>query len=82
MTLTQGPECPAADRKPVVQLGGNARARTQPMLPPRDPPPFTFADVRAAIPKHCFERSALRSFAHLFKVRRSATVWLCGTAPS
>jgi omega-3 fatty acid desaturase (delta-15 desaturase) len=29
------------------------------------PPPFSLADVRAAIPAECFDRSPLRSFAHL-----------------
>ena len=28
-------------------------------------PPFTLQDLRDSIPKHCFERSALRSFAYL-----------------
>ncbi|CAA6675521.1 unnamed protein product [Spirodela intermedia] len=28
-------------------------------------PPFTLGDLKRAIPPHCFERSALRSFSHL-----------------
>jgi omega-3 fatty acid desaturase (delta-15 desaturase) len=29
------------------------------------PPPFTLADIKAAIPAHCFEKSAARSLAYL-----------------
>ena len=36
--------------------------------PPSAPPPFSVAEVRAAVPKHCFQRSALHSFAYLFLV--------------
>ncbi|GAB4823433.1 hypothetical protein N2152v2_010479 [Parachlorella kessleri] len=32
---------------------------------PAEKPSFTVATLRAAIPKHCWERSALRSFAYL-----------------
>lgn len=28
-------------------------------------PPFTLQNLREAIPSHCFERSALKSFAYL-----------------
>jgi hypothetical protein len=33
--------------------------------PPLAPPPFTLAQLRAAVPAHCFERSALRSLGHV-----------------
>ncbi|CAA7394546.1 unnamed protein product [Spirodela intermedia] len=32
---------------------------------PAEKPPFTLGDLKRAIPPHCFERSALRSFSHL-----------------
>jgi omega-6 fatty acid desaturase / acyl-lipid omega-6 desaturase (Delta-12 desaturase) len=32
---------------------------------PTTTPPFTLADIRRAIPSHCFKRSLVRSFAHL-----------------
>lgn len=32
---------------------------------PHGAPPVTFAQLKAAVPAHCFERSALRSLAHL-----------------
>jgi len=33
---------------------------------PLDPPPFTLRDIKNAIPAHCFKRSALMGFYHLF----------------
>jgi len=33
---------------------------------PTAPPPFTISQIRQAIPPHCFRRSYLRSFGHLF----------------
>lgn len=35
--------------------------------PPKSAPPFSVAQVRAAIPKHCFQRSGLISGLHLLK---------------
>ena len=32
---------------------------------PTEKPPFTVGSLRKAIPKHCFERSAARSFAYV-----------------
>jgi len=29
------------------------------------PPPFTLADIRAAVPEHCWKRDTVRSFAYL-----------------
>ncbi|CAL5003554.1 unnamed protein product [Urochloa decumbens] len=34
---------------------------------PTDKPPFTMADIRSAIPPHCFRRSLLRSAAYLLR---------------
>ncbi|PWA38076.1 fatty acid desaturase [Artemisia annua] len=34
---------------------------------PTSKPPFTLADIRKAIPPHCFERSMIRSFSYLFR---------------
>lgn len=33
---------------------------------PTKPPTFTVGDLKKAIPKHCFERSVVKSFYHLF----------------
>ena len=48
---------------------------TQPDAPPAGRPHFTVADIRKAIPEHCFERSALKSFAHLGLVRASPRIF-------
>ena len=32
---------------------------------PHEKPPFTIADIKKAIPPHCFERSLIRSFSYL-----------------
>ena len=59
----------SADQKTDVKLTAagapKARATRTPVPPPRDPPPFSVADVRGCIPPHCFERSLLRSFGHV-----------------
>jgi omega-6 fatty acid desaturase (delta-12 desaturase) len=39
--------------------------RNRPANLPLAPPPFTLKDIKAAIPAHCFERSAARSLMHL-----------------
>lgn len=38
-----------------------------PGAPPAEPPPFSVADIRRAIPEHLFERSAFWGFVHLFR---------------
>lgn len=43
------------------------RAGPQPAPPPSAPPRFGVREVRAAIPAHCFQRSALTSLWHLAK---------------
>ena len=53
----------------LAELDGFADGIMDPLrLPnlPVAPPTFTFADVMKAIPKHCFQRSLLRSLSHLF----------------
>ncbi|PNW70229.1 hypothetical protein CHLRE_17g711150v5 [Chlamydomonas reinhardtii] len=42
---------------------------------PAAPPTFSLGDIRKAIPAHCFEKSALRSFAHL-AVDVTVCAWL------
>lgn len=39
--------------------------RTQHIMPLKWPAPFTFGDIKKAIPRHCFQRSAVKSFMHL-----------------
>ncbi len=47
---------------------------------PSAPPPFTLGDLRKAIPQHCFNRSALRSFTYLFvDVLLCAIMWYGST---
>jgi len=43
------------------------KVKTNPVLDrvPVERPPFTVSQIRQAIPAHCFQRSYLRSFAHL-----------------
>jgi omega-6 fatty acid desaturase (delta-12 desaturase) len=44
-----------------------ARDGLRPVAPPKAEPPFSVAEVRAAIPAHCFERSAVKSLLHVAK---------------
>jgi len=50
--------------------GGKNRIEVPPthtkVKQPIAPPPFGVKEIREAIPKHCFERSMVRSFMHLF----------------
>jgi hypothetical protein len=57
----------AADAAASAASGppSSAAAASLPRLPAAWPPPFTLADLRAAVPAHCFERSALRSLGHV-----------------
>ncbi|XP_047316725.1 delta(12) acyl-lipid conjugase (11E,13E-forming)-like isoform X1 [Impatiens glandulifera] len=34
---------------------------------PHEKPPFTLSDLKKAIPPHCFQRSLVRSFTHVFQ---------------
>jgi len=34
---------------------------------PSAPPPFKIADIRAAIPKHCWEKNTLRSLSYVLR---------------
>lgn len=53
---------------------------TAPVAPPLDPPPFSVADIRAAIPAHCFERSAALSLLHTFKdIAMAAAIFYAAT---
>lgn len=42
-----------------------ARTKRAAVKPATDPP-FTLSTLRKAIPPHCFERSLVKSFSHLF----------------
>lgn len=48
---------------------------------PLAPPPFGVKEIRAAIPKHCFQRSMVKSFWHLFvNIAEAAVIaWLAAT---
>ncbi|CAN6221463.1 unnamed protein product [Urochloa humidicola] len=43
---------------------------------PTDKPPFTLADIKRAIPPHCFHRSVVRSTSYLFRDLASAAALL------
>ncbi|SPN96572.1 related to delta-12 fatty acid desaturase [Cephalotrichum gorgonifer] len=65
----------AADEKPefgtLTDLYGNAFT----------PPDYTIKDIRDAIPKHCFQRSALKGYAYILRdiACLAATFYLCHT---
>ncbi|GFR52743.1 hypothetical protein Agub_g15354 [Astrephomene gubernaculifera] len=64
----------AADRSPLMDTAG-AKQRF-----PATKPDFTLGDIRKAIPPHCFERSALRSFSYLaVDVLLVAILWYAST---
>lgn len=46
--------------------GLNVRQAKRAAVKPVDDPPFTVSTLRKAIPPHCFERSLVKSFGHLF----------------
>ena len=58
--------CAKEDAAAESQAAGvGVKGGTLPKRPPTQPPPFTLADLRRAVPEHCFERSYARSFYHL-----------------
>ena len=57
----------------AVEGAGDNRLQHSPARAPSAKPTFTLKEIRAVIPKHCFERSALTSFCHL-----TTDVLLCG----
>ena len=75
--MTLGQNAPAPGHK--VSDGTLTRAAKS-AGPPRAPPSFTVGDIRAAIPEHCFKRSALRGFAHIAMVRRCRGGWILRAA--
>mmetsp|Transcript_18654 Transcript_18654/g.59426 ORF Transcript_18654/g.59426 Transcript_18654/m.59426 type:complete len:404 (-) Transcript_18654:160-1371(-) len=59
----------AAVSDDAQRAGATEQLKDHPGLPgpfPLESPPFTVRDLRAAVPKHCFERSYATSFYHLF----------------
>jgi len=49
---------------PLTAVAAARRAATKGVVMPDAPPPFTLSQVRAAVPAHCFERSAATSLAY------------------
>lgn len=54
-----------AAKAKAVAPGPQPSTGLRPAPQPTEPLPFSLADIRAAIPKHCFERSVLTSFRYL-----------------
>jgi len=69
--MGRGADGAAVTRRRSAAAAGAAGPFPPSLLPagcarvPAAPPPFTLASLRAAVPPHCFRRSALRSFAYL-----------------
>jgi omega-3 fatty acid desaturase (delta-15 desaturase) len=61
----RAPAPPAAPRADPPSRSSPSTSPAQGGRALANPPPFTLQDLRNAIPAHCFERSALRSFAFL-----------------
>ncbi|KAG2394906.1 Omega-3 fatty acid desaturase [Vigna angularis] len=51
----------------LQHFGNGAREGDQTYFDPGAPPPFKIADIRAAIPKHCWEKSTLRSLSYVLR---------------
>jgi len=51
----------------TLQHFGNGAREDQSYFDPGAPPPFKIADIRAAIPKHCWEKSTLRSLSYVLR---------------
>ncbi|CAL5052672.1 unnamed protein product [Urochloa decumbens] len=66
MTTTAADERPAAGNLAMPEL---KRSHT-------DKPPFTLADIKRAIPPHCFQRSVARSSSYLLRDLASAAALL------
>ncbi|OEL15191.1 Fatty acid desaturase DES2 [Dichanthelium oligosanthes] len=61
----------ASDEQPAGDADVPALRRS-----PTDKPPFTLADIKRAIPPHCFRRSVVRSSSYLLRDVASAAVLL------
>lgn len=48
----------------LARLAKHIDKNGRPLPPPTAPPPFKVSDLRGAIPKHCFRRSAFWGFAY------------------
>lgn len=67
----RGPRAPALlfPRRPAATFSHPLPDTPPPLkqneVPLAAPPPFTLADIKAAIPDECFEKNAVKSFAYL-----------------
>jgi omega-3 fatty acid desaturase (delta-15 desaturase) len=50
--------------EPLAEAGGGGQGREKD-FDPSARPPFTLADIRAAIPKHCWEKNTWKSMSFL-----------------
>ncbi|KAL2332968.1 hypothetical protein Fmac_014181 [Flemingia macrophylla] len=51
----------------LQQVGNGAVLEDQTRFDPSAPPPFKIADIRAAIPKHCWEKNPWRSLSYVVR---------------
>uniref|UniRef100_A0A0R0F6X0 Microsomal omega-3 fatty acid desaturase n=1 Tax=Glycine max TaxID=3847 RepID=A0A0R0F6X0_SOYBN len=53
--------------QPLQHVGNGAGKEDQAYFDPSAPPPFKIANIRAAIPKHCWEKNTLRSLSYVLR---------------
>lgn len=80
------PSSPLSPNQPPAKPQLNPPSLPSPPLPPpppqvpSEPTPFSVGDLRRAIPKHCFERSLLKSSAYLLADLLAAAALYCAAS--
>ena len=62
---TEKPAAKTSTDEVLARLAKRVDAVGRPLPPPTALPPFSVADIRGAIPPHCFKRSAAWGFAYI-----------------
>lgn len=57
----------ASLRQRHINVNADSQEKNEDNLPVFTPPSFTIKELLSAIPAHCFERSAIRSFSYVFQ---------------